>query len=319
MRVMNEIQSKVSIGFITYNTAKYLPYFLASLKAQTFTNFEIVVADNSEGEENECRKYITEKFPDIKYKWMGGNFGFARAYNYLIEEASLHGSKYFLVINPDIICNSDVLEKLVLALDTDNALGSVCPKILSWDYKNKIKTNIIDTRGIVMYEPLRFIDYCQGDLDGDLQTNYSILGPSGAAGLFRMSALARIKDEHGYFDNRMFMYKEDCDLDYRLSLADFKSKCLENAVIYHDRTAKSTGQSLKQIFLNRKNKSKNVRRWSFINQQIILCKHWSTLGLGAKLSIIYYQIKILLFAIIFEPYLLRELPRLKGIIKQKTK
>ena len=50
---------KLVVGFIIYSTsaAKYLPYFLDSLKEQTFKDFKIIVADNNEEQENANKQY----------------------------------------------------------------------------------------------------------------------------------------------------------------------------------------------------------------------------------------------------------------------
>ena len=57
------IMQKLVIGFIAYNelTAKYLPYFLTSLKEQSFKDFSILVADNSEAEDNKNKDYIKNR------------------------------------------------------------------------------------------------------------------------------------------------------------------------------------------------------------------------------------------------------------------
>ncbi len=90
-----------------------------------------------------------------------------------------------------------------------------------------------------------------------------ILGPSGAAGVYRLSGLEKIKVNNQYFDELMFMYKEDCDLDYRLFLAGYKSLYVSEAVIYHDRTVFSRGENDLKVVLNRKSKNKKVKEMVF--------------------------------------------------------
>jgi len=85
---MQNNQEKIYIGWLAYggSTAKYLPYFLPSLMTQTYQNFELLILDNSHTEENENTKYLRENYPEIKTKWAGGNIGFARGFNLLINE-----------------------------------------------------------------------------------------------------------------------------------------------------------------------------------------------------------------------------------------
>jgi GT2 family glycosyltransferase len=301
-------QFKLIIGFITYgkSTAKYLPYFLSSLKQQTWQDFRILVVDNSEEQDNENIKYIKKNYSAIDVEWAGRNIGFAKAYNKMIKKAVGQGAQYFFVINPDIILEPNVINDLINASDGNDKLGSVCPKIRQWDFINNKKTNIIDSCGIQLKPGLRFVDAGQGQVDKEQFDNVEILGPSGAAAMYRISALQKVKQDSQYFDELMFMYKEDCDLIYRLFLANFKSKCVSEAVIYHDRTAEAKGESNWQVALNRRKKSKQVKKWSFLNQQIIFIKYWKIQSIMKKLAVSLYAFKMFVFVLLFEQYLLKQ-------------
>lgn len=304
-----EMNNKLTIGFITYDnlTAKYLPYFLISLKKQTFKDINILLVDNSEIEENENKIYINKIYPEININRSGKNLGFAKAYNIMISKAIKEQAEYFFAVNPDTLLDERSLEIMIKALASDKALGSVAPKILKWDFKNLKKTKIIDSCGITLLPGLKFNDLGQGEPDNGQYDRSPILGPTGAAGIYRISALEIIKDHNGYFDENMFMYKEDCDLAYRLSLAGFKSKLIPDAIIYHDRSAAGQGNRFFSIIANRKNKSRKVNEWSFINQQLIFWKFWRTIDWKNKLAIVSYQLKILFYILMFEPCLLNQL------------
>jgi len=298
---------KTLIGFIIYgeNTVKYLPSFLLSLKNQTEQNFAIIVFNNGEaGDENE--KFLRDNFPEIEIIGGGRNLGFAAAYNQLIARAFAVRAEYFLMVNPDVIFEPDVLEKLTKRLAADRELGSVGPKILKWSFLENKKTEIIDTYGIALKSGLRFFDVGQGKKDEIIFRYLRIIGPSGACGLFRMSALERIKENGKYLDERMFMYKEDCDLDYRLYLIQQESACVPEAIVYHDRTAAGSGTSDAAAIAARKNKSRDVLRWSLLNQQLIFKKYWHLQNLISKLNIVLYLTKSFLYCLVFEQFLLKD-------------
>lgn len=301
------MKHELIIGFITFGklTEKYLPSFLSSLNKQTFKDFKILVFDNTDDGNAGNAEYIKNNFSSIEILSEGRNIGFAKAYNKMIKRAVEMGVKYFLTINPDMILEPDAIEKMIKTLDDDERLGSVSPKILKWDFLNNKKTNIIDTCGIKLKSGLRFIDIGQGENDKNQFNNIDILGPSGACGMYRIDVL-----KNNVFDELMFMYKEDCDLAYRLNLAGYKSKCVSDAVVYHDRTAQAKGESNFKIALNRKNKSKQVKKWSFLNQQIIFLKYWKSQNFKNKIAIIIYELKIIIFIILFEQYLLKEFIKL---------
>ncbi|MDD4333184.1 MAG: glycosyltransferase family 2 protein [Patescibacteria group bacterium] len=313
---------KLIIGFITYgeSTAKYLPYFMRSLDEQTFQDFEILVCDNTEVEENENREYLLKNYTDIDFEWSGENIGFSRGYNKLIRKAVKLGAEYFLALNIDMILEPGAVKKMVEELDSDAGLGSVNAKVYRWDFKNNVKTLFIDACGIALRGGLRFVGIGQGELDKGQYDNAEILGPDGGAVMYRIDALEKIKISPSYvkaseckegecsqyFDELMFMYKEDCDLAYRLFLAGYKSKCVSDAIIYHDRTAAAAGESNLEVALNRKNKSRRVKEWSFLNQHIIFLKYWRLQNRRNKIAILWYAFKMFVFAIFFERYLLKQ-------------
>jgi GT2 family glycosyltransferase len=314
---MNTNDTNLVIGFITYgeSTAKYLPYFLPSLKNQTINNFNILAIDNTDDGSTSNVEYIKNNYPEIKIDFAGKNLGYAKAYNKLINNAIALDAEYFLAINPDIILEPDAIAKLLTVIKANNELGSVCPKILKWDFENNQKTKIIDSLGIKLLPGLRFADIGQGKIDQGQNSATENLGPSGAAGLYRMGALKKVANNSQFFDELIFMYKEDCDLAYRLKLAGYKSSCVNDAVVYHDRTVSANGENNILIAMNRKNKRRQAKKWAFLNQQIIFWKFWRTIDWKNKLALIWYQIKILIFITIFEPYLFGQLPKLYRLRK----
>jgi|WetSurMetagenome_2_1015567.scaffolds.fasta_scaffold01501_2 GT2 family glycosyltransferase len=313
---------EIIIGFIIYgqHTFKYLPYFLSSLKNQTTPTpslptgqaglkkegkIKIIAFNNGEvGDENV--KYLQANYPEIEIMGGGENLGFSAAYNKMIEKAFAEDADYFLMTNPDIIFEPDVLEKLTQRLETEKELGSVCPQILKWYFSGNKRTNIIDSYGIGLKSGLRFFDVGQGRKDDQKFYRANIIGPSGACGLFRMAALAQIKEDGKYLDERMFMYKEDCDLDYRLYLKGQKSVCVPEAVVYHDRTAAGAGESDLAVIKARKNKSREVRRISLLNQQLIFKKYWRSQNFISKINIIFYLVKSFAYTLVFERFLLKD-------------
>ena len=299
---------KLVIGFILFkeNTARYLPYFLPSLKEQDFSNFKTIAFINKyeTGDENEI--FLKKYYPKIEIIKAEENTGFAHANNRMIKKALGIRADYFLTINPDMILEKDVVSKMIEALENDGNLASVSPKILKWNFFKNKKTNIIDTCGIKMLTGLRFYDLGQGMKDDSNIYKERIIGPSGACAMYRMRDLEKIKEKEQYFDENMFMYKEDCDISYKLFLIGSGSKLVDEAIVYHDRTASCMGNNDMKVAQNRKNKSKQVKIWSFQGQQIIFIKYWHLQNLWAKLSILFYEIRVIGYCFIFERYLLKE-------------
>lgn len=293
----------VCIGFITYggSTAPYLGAFLKSLKAQTYPALRIAAFDNTPESENDNIATL-RTYPDIAILRADANLGFSAAYNKLISRAAASRADYFLVVNPDTILEPAAVENMVAALENNPRAGSAVPAIRKWDFKKNGKTRIIDSLGLGLENGLRFYDINQGEGVDAVVTAVPI-GPSGAAGLYRMSALQAVAENGSYFDERFFMYKEDCDLAYRLQKAGFYCVSVPGAIIYHDRTA--TGGSLLKRFLNRRVRPTLANYYSFTNQHFLYIKYWRTQNAISKL-IIVAQIIIRFFeALILEHYLLK--------------
>ncbi len=307
---------KLVVGFITYNdsSAKYLKDFLPSLRmALSFlssSDYRVLVFDNSD-QNNDLNRKSLEAFnlenPNfLDYLHAAGNLGFSRAYNVLIRSAAHLQAEYFMVINPDTVLEKDTISELIKALDKNHEIASASPKIRRWDFAANTKTRIIDSCGLILKSGLRFRDLGQGQEDDKRFDQAKIIGPSGAAGLFRLSSLEEIKENSQYFDERFFMYKEDCDLAYRLSLINAGAMLVPSSIVYHDRTAAASRGGIIKQFFSRFKKSRQIRSWSFRNQHLIFVKHWQRQNLLSKLLIIGQVIFFTIFSLILEQFLLKE-------------
>lgn len=305
---------KLTIGFIAYgkSTSVYLPYFLDSLFKQSYSSFDILAVDCTD-DGDKGNEDILKKYPQINVVCSGKNLGFAKSYNLMINKAVKKGSEYFLAINPDMILDKHTIEKMLDVITVDDRLASVAPKIYKWNFKEGVskqgggeKTNMIDSFGIKLKSGLRFFDLGQGQFDRGQFNQSKILGPSGAAAMYRVKALEKVKFDNQYFDELMFMYKEDCDLAYRLFLAGYKSKLANGAKIYHDRTAGAIGENKLLIALNRKNKSKQIKKWSLSHHLIIIKKFWNIQSFINKIAVVWYISLMFIFSLVFEQYLLKE-------------
>ncbi|NCD00579.1 glycosyltransferase [bacterium] len=320
---------KLAVGFITYNkdSFKYLPYFLKSLIRETKEkgiDVKILAVDNSDSFFGN-KKYLENNYPEIEIIFSGENIGFAKAYNLMISKVE-DFCDYFLVINPDILIKENAVLELIRALDENKELKSVSPKILHWDFDcGGNSLGVIDTLGIIKKRGLKFVDKFQGKREFDKDNEVSefnvgdkIIAPSGACGLYSVSALKEIKDNNGFFDERMFLYKEDVDLAYRLFKKGFKSKTIFSSVVLHDRSLKVKKGFLNDL-LERKNKSKFGREQSFLNQHLIYFKYFKEESFLDKVIIICRIIASFFFALFFERFLLKNYIKLVSIISKEKR
>ena len=323
---------KIVIGGILYNkeeygTSKYLKYFLESIEKQDYENTELIFVDNSPEKDNENSQFLQKNYPKIEIIYPGENTGFAKANNILIKRALELGADYFVSSNVDMIYEPNAVSEMVNAVIKTPQIASATCKIKRWDFanrseKNNGKTNFIDTAGITITKGHRFIDRGQSDIDhGQFDSETEIFGASGAAVIYRLSSLEDIAfvAEDGrkeYFDELMFMYKEDADLAYRLQLAGYKCIYTPNATIYHDRTVEASGKGIINIIKGRLGRKRQYKEWSWLNHHIILQKILGKTDTKTKAQTLWYEIKSNFYVILAEPFLIKQVFKLWKLRKQ---
>ena len=162
------------------------------------------------------------------YHFAGQNLGYGKAHNWCLQRCE--PSRYFLILNPDVIISPGVIEELGRYLDANPAVGMVCPKVLNKDhtlqYLNKRHPNLTDLF-------LRRFFYRYGErfaaLKGRLDRYemrdvgyhaiHEVPFMTGAFMFCRTDVLKRV----GGFDRRFFMYFEDADLSRKFQQEGFKT------------------------------------------------------------------------------------------------
>ena len=294
---------KLAIGFIVYGqtTAKYLPRFVPSLLAAEATvglEARFLVLDNQAADDSNSR-YLAEHLPDAEVFAAETNLGFARGFNRLIQSALDRGDDFLLAVNPDTVWQESAIKYLLAALMLNDRAGSATPKVLSWDFATDQLTTTIDTCGLVAGRGLNFFDLAQGQPDQGQCDNVKIIGPSGCAALYRLAALASVGFVGQYFDELMFMYKEDVDLALRLRLAGWSAELVPQAIVWHDRSVSRRPGWLARL-KSMRGKSDLVKYWSLKHQLILVYKYWRRQGSAAGLAILADCAARLLYAALFD-------------------
>lgn len=308
-----EVTPRITLGVVTHNSAKYLIPCLESLQEQNYEHKEIVVFDNNSTDDT--LQILEKKFPDIQVLQSEENRGFAYGHNQILRETE---NTYYACINVDCILQPNFLSELVKEIERKPIFGSASGKIKYWDFatylsgaSSKGKTNFLDTVGIKILKSHRFEDIGQGEVDyGQYDEPRDVFGMSGAAVLYRRKALEDVafENEHGekeYFDESMFMYKEDVDLAYRLQWAGWKSRYNPLSVAYHDRTVGGKYRSALDLIRNRLKKSRAVNQRSYLNHRILLQKNFSNaFSTDIRGATWWYNFKVFLYILFFETELL---------------
>ena len=214
----------VSVNIVTFNSAGDIAACLESLRQQTYTEIEIHIFDNASTDHT--LKAI-EPFEADYLVRSPINTGFCKAHN---ELAARFPSEYVLFLNPDTIARPTFIEELVRALDARPDAASASGKLLRMDGKT------LDSTGMIMLPEQRHLDRGAGQPDeGQFENPEEIFGPSGAAAMYRRSALEDAAIDGQYFDEDFFAYREDADLAWRCRLLGWTSIYVPAAVALHRR------------------------------------------------------------------------------------
>ena len=109
-------QPLVSIVVVSYNQGKYIKEILDSVKAQTYTNWELIVADDASPDNSveEFKNWLTINNVDAKEIFHTKNTGLATVLNEAIE---ICAGKYVKLIAADDFMHPECLEKSVNSLE----------------------------------------------------------------------------------------------------------------------------------------------------------------------------------------------------------
>lgn len=204
-----------------WNGGKELLDAIRSLQAQTLTP-HIIVVDNASTDGSPEK--VREQFPSIELITHLENKGYAGGVNPGFVRATELGAPYVAPFNDDATADKNWLENLVQFLENHPSHGTACSKVLKDDGKTIDSTGDYVTNWALPF-PRGRDESDTGQYD--LQTD--IFAASGAASLFRVSALREV----GLFDEDFFAYYEDVDLGFRLQLAGWKVGFEPRAIVYH--------------------------------------------------------------------------------------
>lgn len=221
-------QPLLSIIIPHYNGAHHLPPCFNALRAQTYPRLEIILVDN--GSADESLELTRRDFPEVKIMALGQNLGFTGAVNRGIEQAQ---GQIIVPLNNDTEVTPGWAQALVDALQAHPRAGMAASKILLFDRRDTLHSagDSFGVDGLPLNRGVWQKDEGQFDHDTD------IFGGCAGAVAYRRAML----DDIGLFDEDLFMYLEDVDLNWRAQLAGYRTVFVPDAVVYHHLSATGGG------------------------------------------------------------------------------
>ncbi|MET0293862.1 MAG: glycosyltransferase family 2 protein [Phenylobacterium sp.] len=251
---------QVSVILVVWNSGHTLARCLAALRAQTFTDFEVILSDNASPDG--VAQAAAAADPSLRLLENGGNLGFAAGVN---RAAALARGRWLALLNPDAYAEPDWLEKLLAGAAAFEGVRCFASRQLMAD-----DAQVLDGLGDVMAAagfPFRGGYGCRDP------------GPTAPGEVFSACGGAMLIDRElflsiGGLDERLFCYCEDVDLGYRLRLQGEPTVVLPEAVVHHEGSISSGGpRSDFAVFHGTRN-----RLWVFVKDTPPLL-FWLTLPL----------------------------------------
>ena len=207
----------VTVIIPTLEAGENLEKCLAALAAQTFTDFDTVVIDNSG--RHLARGLAVEAGARLIENPV--NVGFGAAINQGIDFAT---GDFICTLNDDAFPDPHWLEHLVAGAGLDPRTGMCASQIRLTEAPDRL-----DSAGMEVYLDGTTKQRGRGAPAAAYDEREEVLFPSACAALYRLDMLDRI----GRFDPDFFLYCEDTDLGFRARRAGFECLYVPQAIVYH--------------------------------------------------------------------------------------
>lgn len=122
-------RKEVGVVVVTYNRLELLKDVIASIRQQSFTDFDIVVVNNGSTDGTADWLNGQDDVITITQENLGGAGGFNTGMRYVAE----HGYGYCWVMDDDVVCSPTALEELMKAVVVREDIGFVCSRVLGID------------------------------------------------------------------------------------------------------------------------------------------------------------------------------------------
>jgi GT2 family glycosyltransferase len=199
------------------------------------------------------------------------NVGFAAGMNRAIDAAA---SPHVLLLNPDLRVTTEMVGQLHEVLTrSPSDVYAVGPRLMRASGNALHPTDVFDSTGIRMTRDGRHFDRGGGQPNrGQYAEPEEVFGLSGAAAMFRKTALDASKVEGEVFDEDFFAFREDADLAWRMRGFGYRALYEPSAVGYH----------LRRVTPERRRAlPPEINRHSVKNRFLLRIHHADTAWLGA--------------------------------------
>lgn len=231
---------KLSASIVLYNTK------IDELKRVIDSYFtylgekQLFLVDNSP---SDSLKEIVKIYPnnDIYYIFNNENMGYGKAHNIAIKKSIEQNLPYHIILNPDIIIEKNTLEKLTNYMEQHPEVGNIMPKIIYPDGELQYLCKLLPSPIDLIFRRFIPIKNWKEAINKRYELHSfgydQIMNIPNLSGCFMFLSTEALK-QVGLFDENIFMYLEDIDLNRRIH-SKYKTIYYPDATVIHEHQKES--------------------------------------------------------------------------------
>lgn len=224
---------QINVSIVLYhNEVQVVKKTINSILDSTI-NVVLYLIDNSA---NDSLKNLKDNDPRINYVFNNANLGYGAAHNIAIKKSIEDNIPYHLVLNPDVYFDNQVLVRLFDYMQSNKDVGNVMPLVRypnkQIQYLCKLLPTPIDLifRRFIPSESLKEkINFRYELRESGYNSSMNVPNLSGCFMFLRTAAVKEV----GLFDENIFMYLEDIDLNRRIN-SKYKTIFYPEVEVFHN-------------------------------------------------------------------------------------
>jgi GT2 family glycosyltransferase len=233
----------------TYHDDHQLDQWVSLAREYRPALFAHIIVDDASAQE--YRDELRRRFPDSILVERRKNGGLTSAYNDGIRMALAQGAEAVLLIVPDMRLPLGSLRLMIAALERNPDVGIVGPILFKRDGRLQEFGGSINPATFEVSKP-----YWDKPWDDAIPAELAVDFICGGINLTRREVFEQI----GLQDERLMMYADESDFDYRAKHAGWKLLVLREAVAHHLHSGESSDDKSRPVYLMTRNRLYLVRK-----------------------------------------------------------
>ncbi len=254
--------TKISASIVLYHNKREQLRKVINSFLSTSLKVKLYLIDNSSNNDLKELEKIDNR---IEYIFNNANLGYGKAHNIAMQKSIDENIPYHIVLNPDIYFDNKVLNELYNYMEKNKDVGNIIPQVLYPDGDTQYLTKLLPTPIDLIFR--RFIPFKNWKEKRNEKFELKFTGyteinniPS-LSGCFMFLRTSVLKDI-GLFDENIFMYLEDTDLNRRI-YAKYKTIFYPKVEIIHE-YAKESYINKKLLVYHIKSAIYYFNKWGWI-------------------------------------------------------